>query len=115
MARELKNASPDSPARSNQITLGEAENDIFLIYVLLVPQKSQDAPFFIVSGMRKKKVFDYSELDLTAAEKNLLLAARQGTGLFFAGRQHVAIQIIPSYFEDRIITTDPKQLLAERG
>lgn len=53
--------------------------------------------------------------DLTAAEKNLLLAARQGTGLFFAGRQHVAIQIIPSYFEDRIITTDPKQLLAERG
>src|SRR3990167_279046 len=68
LARELKNASPDSPARSNQITLGEAENDIFLIYVLLVPQKSQDAPFFIVSGMRKKKVFDYSELDLTAAE-----------------------------------------------
>jgi len=53
--------------------------------------------------------------DLTEAEKNLLLTAEVGTGLFFAGRQHVAIQIIPSYFEDKIITTNPQQLLEERG
>jgi type IV secretory pathway VirB4 component len=53
--------------------------------------------------------------DLTEAEKSMLLSAEVGTGLFFAGRRHVAIQIIPSYFEDKIITTDPKQLLAERG
>lgn len=53
--------------------------------------------------------------DLSEAEKHLLLTAERGTGLFFAGRQHVAIQIIPSYFEDKIITTDPKQLLQERG
>jgi type IV secretory pathway VirB4 component len=52
--------------------------------------------------------------DLTEAEKNLLLTAEVGTGLFFAGRQHVAIQIIPSYFEDKIITTNPEQLLEER-
>ncbi len=53
--------------------------------------------------------------DLTEAEKALLLGAEVGTGLFFAGRRHVAIQIIPSFFEDKVITTDPKQLLAERG
>jgi conjugal transfer ATP-binding protein TraC len=53
--------------------------------------------------------------NLTDAEKSLLLTAERGTGLFFAGRQHVAIQIIASYFEDQIITTDPKQLLSQRG
>ncbi len=53
--------------------------------------------------------------NLTEAEKDLLLTAEKGTGLFFAGRQHVAIQILPSYFEDKLITTDPKQLLADRG
>ena len=52
--------------------------------------------------------------DLSDVEKNLLLSAEVGTGLFFAGRKHVAIQIVPSYFEDQIITTDPKQLLEER-
>jgi type IV secretory pathway VirB4 component len=51
---------------------------------------------------------------LTDAEKNLLLGSEVGTGLFFAGRQHVAIQIIPSYFEHQIITTNPQQLLEER-
>lgn len=53
--------------------------------------------------------------DLTEAEKSLLLTAEVGTGLFFAGKKHIAIQIVPSYFEDRLITTDPKQLLKERG
>lgn len=53
--------------------------------------------------------------DLTEAEKALLLSAEKGNGIFSAGRQHVAIQIVPSYYEDRIITTDPKQLLEERG
>lgn len=53
--------------------------------------------------------------NLTDTEKNLLLTAERGTGLFFAGRQHIPIQIIASYFEDRIITTDPKQLLDQTG
>ena len=50
---------------------------------------------------------------LTEAEKNLLLGADVGTGLFFAGKRHVAIQIVSSYFEDRVITTNPEQLLEE--
>ncbi len=53
--------------------------------------------------------------DLTEAEKDYLLTAEVGTGLFFAGRRHVAIQIIASYFEDQIITTSPQQLLEERA
>ncbi len=52
--------------------------------------------------------------DLTEAEKNFLLSAEVGTGIFFAGKRHVAIQIVPSYFEDQIITTNPEQLLAEK-
>ncbi|MEK7212247.1 MAG: DUF87 domain-containing protein [Patescibacteria group bacterium] len=52
--------------------------------------------------------------NLTESEKNFLLTAERGTGLFFAGRQHVATQIVASYFEQRLITTDPKQLLEER-
>ncbi len=48
---------------------------------------------------------------LTEAEKSLLLTAEVGTGLFFAGRRHVSIQIIASYFEDKIITTNPQQIL----
>ncbi|MEK7077454.1 MAG: conjugal transfer protein TraC, partial [Patescibacteria group bacterium] len=52
--------------------------------------------------------------DLTETEKNMLLAAEVGTGLFFAGKRHVAIQIIPSYFEDQIITTNPKELLEKQ-
>lgn len=53
--------------------------------------------------------------NLTETEKGYLLGAEVGTGLFFAGKKHVAIQIVPSYFEDQIITTDPEQLLAEKG
>jgi type IV secretory pathway VirB4 component len=52
--------------------------------------------------------------DLTNAERNFLLGAEVGTGIFFAGKRHVAIQIVPSYFEDQIITTNPEQLLEEK-
>lgn len=53
--------------------------------------------------------------NLTEVEKNLLLGAEIGTGLFFAGQRHVAIQIIASYFEDQIITTNPEQLLEKKN
>lgn len=49
--------------------------------------------------------------NLTEGEKYLLLESDVGEGLFFAGLNHVAIKIIPSYTEDQIITTDPQQLL----
>jgi conjugal transfer ATP-binding protein TraC len=51
--------------------------------------------------------------NLTEVEKHRLLSAEVGTGIFIAGNRHVEIQIIPSYFEDKIITTNPKQLLEE--
>lgn len=49
--------------------------------------------------------------NLSEAEKNLLLEANVGEGLFFAGLKHVAIQIVPSYFENQIITTKPEEVL----
>jgi len=49
--------------------------------------------------------------NLSEAEKQLLLEANVGEGIFFAGLNHVAIQIIASYFEDKIITTKPEELL----
>lgn len=49
--------------------------------------------------------------NLTEQEKYLLLECNVGEGIFFAGMQHAAIQIIASYTEDQIITSDPKQLM----
>lgn len=49
--------------------------------------------------------------NLTEGEKYLLLNSAVGQGLFFAGNKHVAIQVIASYNEDKIITTNPKDLL----
>ena len=42
---------------------------------------------------------------LTDQEKNILLNSAVGQWLFFAGTEHVAIQIIASYFEEKIITS----------
>ncbi|MGE4554701.1 MAG: VirB4-like conjugal transfer ATPase, CD1110 family [Candidatus Paceibacterota bacterium] len=50
--------------------------------------------------------------DLTEQEKSLLLQASIGTGLFLAQERHAAIQIVASYAEDQIITSNPAQLLA---
>ena len=51
--------------------------------------------------------------NLTESEKNFLLNAPVGEGLFFAGLNHVIIKIVASYLEDQIITTNPKDLLNE--
>jgi len=48
--------------------------------------------------------------NLTQAEKMFLLNCEVGEGLFFAGMNHVAIKITPSYQEDLLITTNPEQL-----
>jgi len=50
--------------------------------------------------------------NLTEQEKSLLLQASIGTGLFLAQDRHAAIQIVASYAEDQIITSNPAQLLA---
>ncbi len=52
--------------------------------------------------------------NLTDGEKYLLLNAGVGQGLFFAGLKHVAIQIIASYSEDKVITTNPEAILKQR-
>lgn len=52
--------------------------------------------------------------NLTEGEKYLLLNSDVGQGLFFAGNKHVAIQIIASYTEQQIITTNPEEVLAQR-
>lgn len=48
---------------------------------------------------------------LTQSEKYLLLESGRGEGIFFAGQKHAAIQVVASYTEDQIVTTDPNQLL----
>ncbi|MBP9717811.1 DUF87 domain-containing protein [Candidatus Gracilibacteria bacterium] len=53
--------------------------------------------------------------NLTEGEKYMLLNSGVGQGLFFAGLKHVAIQIIASYSEDKLVTTNPEQLLKQGG
>jgi type IV secretory pathway VirB4 component len=48
---------------------------------------------------------------LTNQEKQLLLTADVGEGLFFAGLSHVAIQIVAADFEHKLITSNPEELL----
>ena len=51
---------------------------------------------------------------LTSAEKKLLNQLPVGQGLFFAGRNHVQLQVLASPTEQDLITTDPDELAALR-
>ncbi|MDP3953310.1 MAG: ATP-binding protein, partial [bacterium] len=53
--------------------------------------------------------------NLTEVEKNYLLETDIGQGLFIAGLKHVAIQIVPSFFENKLITTDPEEILRQEA
>lgn len=46
---------------------------------------------------------------LTEQEKYILLNSSVGQGLFFAGTEHVGIQVLASYFEEQVITTNPNK------
>ncbi|NCP77378.1 hypothetical protein GW830_04620 [bacterium] len=46
---------------------------------------------------------------LTEQEKYILLNSSVGQGLFFAGTEHVGIQVLASYFEEQIISTNPNK------
>ncbi len=48
---------------------------------------------------------------LTMGEKHLILSSSVGEGLFFAGNKRVAIQIVASYTEDQIITSNPEEVV----
>jgi len=51
-------------------------------------------------------------LQLTEVEKNLLTQIEIGSGLFLAGDKHTLIQVVASYTEDQLITSDPERLMA---
>ncbi len=51
-------------------------------------------------------------LNLTEVEKSLLTQVDVGSGLFMAGNKHTIIQVVASYTEDQLITSDPKKLMA---
>lgn len=46
---------------------------------------------------------------LTEQEKYILLNAAVGQGLFFAWTEHVGIQVIASFYEEQVITTNPNK------
>ena len=48
--------------------------------------------------------------NLTDGEKNLLLQAEVGEGVFIAGQKRVALKVVASYTEDQIITSSPEQI-----
>lgn len=48
---------------------------------------------------------------LTEGEKQFLMSAGIGQGLFFAGPNHVAMQVVASEEEHKLITTNPAELM----
>jgi len=52
---------------------------------------------------------------LSEGEKQLLLSAGKGEGIFFAGQNHVAIQVIASEDENRLITSNPEDILKKQN
>ena len=51
---------------------------------------------------------------LSEGEKELLLSADVGEGLFFAGQSHVVMKVIAAPFEHTIITSNPQELLKQK-
>lgn len=51
---------------------------------------------------------------LSDGEKQLLMAADVGEGIFFAGQNHVALRVVASQEENDVITTNPEELLKRR-
>lgn len=48
---------------------------------------------------------------LSEGEKHFLLSAAVGEGLFFAGQNHVAVNVISAPFEHQLITSSPQEIL----
>ena len=53
--------------------------------------------------------------NLTDEEKYLLLESGVGEGIFFAGQKHVAIKVVSSETEHKIITSNPEELLNNKN
>jgi type IV secretory pathway VirB4 component len=52
---------------------------------------------------------------LSEGERQLLVAADIGEGIFFAGQNHVAIRVVASDEEHVVITSDPEEILRQRA
>jgi len=48
---------------------------------------------------------------LSEGEKQLLLSADKGEGIFFAGQNHVAIRVVASESEHNLITSNPEEVM----
>jgi conjugal transfer ATP-binding protein TraC len=51
---------------------------------------------------------------LSEGERELLLAADVGEGLFFAGKNHVPMKVIAAPFEHQLITSNPEELMKKQ-
>ncbi|HYD34873.1 MAG TPA: ATP-binding protein [Vitreimonas sp.] len=51
---------------------------------------------------------------LSEGERQLLVSADVGEGIFFAGQNHVALRVVASDVEHQVITTNPEELLKKR-
>jgi len=51
---------------------------------------------------------------LTEGEKELLLSADIGEGLFFAGQNHVAAKVLAAPFEHELITSNPQEVMKQQ-
>lgn len=51
---------------------------------------------------------------LSEGERRLLVACDVGEGIFFAGLNHVALRVVASAEEDKVITTNPEEILKRR-
>ena len=54
-------------------------------------------------------------LNLSEGEKQFLLTAQVGEGLFFAGQNHLTTQFLASNFEYQLITSKPQDILDEEA
>lgn len=52
---------------------------------------------------------------LSEGEKQLLLSADKGEGIFFAGQNHVALRVIASEEEHNLITSNPDDLVKQKA
>ena len=52
---------------------------------------------------------------LSEGERQLLVSADVGEGIFFAGQNHVALRVVASQDEHQVITTNPEEILASQA
>jgi hypothetical protein len=52
---------------------------------------------------------------LSEGERQLLVSSDIGEGIFFAGHNHVALRVVASQEEHKVITSDPAELMARQS